>query len=98
MKRKRKIELTLPVMAAVFLCFLIAVDRLQEGRQAEGKQLLEDVLRRTAVACYASEGFYPPDIAYMQEHYQLQFDEDSYVVHYELFASNLMPDITVLDK
>lgn len=98
MKQKRKIGWTLPVMAAAFLCFLVAVDRLQEDRQAEGKQLLEDVLRRTAVACYASEGFYPPDVAYMQEHYRLQFDEDSYAVHYELFASNLMPDITVLDK
>lgn len=85
-------------MAAVLLCFLLAVDRLQEDRQAEGKQLLEDVLRRTAVACYASEGFYPPDVAYMQQHYGLRFDGDSYVVHYERYASNLMPDITVLDK
>lgn len=85
-------------MAVAFLCFILAVNRLQQDRQAEGKALLEDALRRTAVACYASEGFYPPDVEYMQTHYQLQFDEDSYVVHYERFASNLMPDITVLDK
>lgn len=85
-------------MAAVLLCFGFSVQRLGEQRQAEGRQLLEDALRRTAVACYASEGFYPPNIAYMQEHYRLQYDADSYVVHYELFASNLMPDVTVLKK
>lgn len=98
MKKRMKIGATLPIMAAALLCFSLAVSRLERDRQAEGKQLLEDVLRRTAVACYASEGFYPPDVAYMQEHYALQYDETRYVVYYEVFASNLMPDITVLEK
>lgn len=96
--KNKKFGLTLPLMAAALLCFTLAVNRLQQDRQGEEKQLLEDTLRRTAVACYAQQGYYPPSVAYMQEHYGLQFDEDSYVVQYELFASNLMPDITVLDK
>jgi len=86
------------VLLAVSLCFLTAVSRLEEGRRAEGKQQLETALRRTAVSCYAAEGFYPPDVAYMQEHYGLQFDENAYIVHYSLTASNWMPDITVLEK
>lgn len=98
MKKKRKIGSTLPIMAAVLLCFTLAVSRLEQDRQAEGKELLEDVLRRTAVACYASEGFYPPDVDYMLEHYGLQYDAEKYVIRYEVFASNLMPDITVLEK
>lgn len=85
-------------MAAALICFGMSVHQLSADRQAEGRQILEDTLRRTAVACYASEGFYPPDVAYMEDHYRLQYDRDSYVVHYEVFASNLMPDITVLDK
>lgn len=80
------------------LCFLLAVSRLDGLRQAEGKQQLETALRRTAVSCYAAEGFYPPSVAYMQEHYGLRFDEKAYVVHYEVIASNLMPDITVLER
>ena len=55
-------------------------------------------MRQTALACYAAEGVYPPDVAYMQEHYGLQYDESRYAVSYEIYASNLMPDITVLDK
>ena len=57
-----------------------------------------EALRRTAVSCYACEGAYPPDVAYMQEHYGLQYDSAAYTVRYELFASNLMPDITVLEN
>lgn len=98
MKKKSIIGLTLPIMAAVLLCFSLAVSRLEQDRQAQGKSLLEDVLRRTAVACYASEGFYPPDVDYMLEHYGLQYDAEKYVIRYEVFASNLMPDITVLEK
>lgn len=85
-------------MAAALLCFVMAVSQLEQDRYAEGKRLLEDALRRTAVACYAAEGFYPPDVDYMKRHYALQYDEDRYVVRYEVFASNLMPDITVLER
>lgn len=63
-----------------------------------GKQQLETLLRRTAVSCYASEGFYPPSVEYMKTHYGLQFEEERYMVHYERFASNLMPDITILER
>lgn len=94
---KRSI-LTLILAAAVVLSFSIAVSRLEADRQQEDKQLLTDVLHRTAAACYASEGFYPPDVSYMQQHYGLRYDESRYLVRYDCFASNLMPDITVLDK
>lgn len=92
----KKWGLLLCLAAAV--CFLTAVTRL-ETRQADlGKQQLETLLRRTAVSCYASEGFYPPSVEYMKTHYGLQFEEERYMVHYERFASNLMPDITILER
>ena len=92
----RKRHLLLLLIIGLF--FGWAVSRLEQDRQAEGKQQLETALRRTAVSCYAAEGFYPPDVTYLQEHYGLQFDEKSYVVHYERKASNWMPEITVLER
>lgn len=86
------------MILAAAVCFALAVARLETRREAQGKQQLEEVLRRTAVSCYASEGFYPPSVAYMQEHYGLRFEETEYVIRYERFASNLMPDITVLER
>ena len=86
------------LLLAVALFFLGAVNRLEAGRREAGVRQLETALRRAAVSCYAAEGFYPPDVAYLQEHYGLRFDEESYVVHYQWSASNWMPDITVLER
>lgn len=84
--------------AVVLLCFWIAVARLDDGRQEEGREQLEALLKRMAVSCYASEGAYPPSVDYLKERYALQYDEERYTIHYELFASNLMPDITVMEN
>lgn len=82
----------------MIVCFVMTVSVVSREGQKEGKRQLEEALKRTAVACYATEGFYPPDLEYMQKYCGLQYDEKQYVVFYEIFASNLMPDITVLDK
>ena len=79
----------------LFITSLASVDR-QQGE--EGRQQLETALRRAAVACYAAEGVYPPTVEYLQQHYGVQIEEERYIVFYEIFANNLMPDITVLEK
>ena len=81
---------------AVFV--LIAVGNLELGRQEEDIRQLEQALQRTAVACYAVEGVYPPDVAYMRTYYGLTYDESRYTVHYKLVASNFMPKIDVMVK
>lgn len=86
------------LVLAVIAFFVACVSRLETGRQAQGKQQLEEAVRRTVVTCYSVDGFYPPNVQYMQDHYALQYDEKKYTIRYEVFASNLMPDITVLEK
>lgn len=98
-ERKRPGLILLPVaVAAVLLLFLTGLSNLDRGRTEEGRQQLEQAIRRSAAACYAAEGIYPPDVEYLKEHYGLQIDEGRYAVFYEVFASNLMPDITVLER
>lgn len=84
-------------LMAVFW-FTTAVDNLDRGRNREEVKQLEDALRKSCVACYAVEGMYPPSLDYLKEHYGLQIDEKKYVVKYTVFAENLMPDITILEK
>ena len=89
----------LPVaVLAILMCFLMGISNLTEGQADEDKRQLEEVLRRSAVACYAAEGIYPPDLAYLEEHYGIQINEERYMVSYDALAENLMPDITVLEK
>ena len=84
--------------AACLITFIFSLDSVQERQGAEGRQQLETALRRAAVACYAAEGVYPPTIEYLQQHYGVQIEEEKYIVFYDVFANNLMPDITVLEK
>lgn len=89
----------MPILAlGVLLCFFSAVSNLATGQQAKEEEQLELALRRAAVACYAAEGIYPPDLAYLQQHYGVQIDERRFTVDYISIADNLMPDITVLEK
>ncbi len=86
------------VVVLVLALLLPALMGVQTAARAEGRQQLEDALRRAAVTCYALEGSYPPDVAYLQEHYGIRVDDDRYFVDYQIFAGNLMPDITVLER
>lgn len=102
MKKKEKRSLSgllTPVIAVVaLLAFMTALSNLTEGNNIQGREQLETALRRSAVACYAAEGMYPADLAYLQEHYGIQIDEERFTVIYDAIASNLMPDITVLEN
>lgn len=80
------------------MCLFTAVSNMESTRDSQGRRRLEDTIRRASVTCYAAEGVYPPTVAYLEEHYGLQIDTKRYTVYYDVFAENLMPDITVLEN
>ena len=85
----------LTIAAAVW--FLTAVGNLQAESREKARDQLEEAIRRAAVTCYANEGIYPPNVEYLQIHYGIQIDDERYAVHYDIFADNLMPEITVVE-
>ena len=91
--------LLLPVICiGLAVAFLTALTNLKDGNDAEAKKQLEEAIRRSVITCYTTEGRYPPDFAYVQEAYGIQVDETRYFVVYDVFAENLMPEITVLER
>lgn len=86
----------LALAAAVW--FLAAFHNLETGQRDLARAQLEEALTRAAVACYAAEGAYPQSVDYLQEYYGVRIDEERFVVVYDAFAENLMPDITVLEN
>lgn len=89
--------LILLIIGVVLFGFITFLTSLETDHAAEDKLQLQTALTRAAVSCYAAEGEYPPDLAYLQDHYGIQINTDLYAVQYEYIASNLMPDITVLE-
>lgn len=90
--------LLLPLLAvAVLLGFSTALTGLDSGRDEEDRRQLVEALQRGCLACYATEGVYPPNLDYLKEHYGVQIDGERYAVMYSAFAENLLPDITVIE-
>ena len=64
--------------------------------RTEQLRLTDIAIRRAVVSYYSLEGSYPASIDVLCQSYGLVIDERFYV-DYNIFASNIMPDITVLE-
>lgn len=85
----------------IAVAFVVGVVFLLSPKQAydeQGKKTLENAVVRAAVHCYAVEGAYPPSIEYLEDTYGLIIDHERFLVDYVIFASNVMPDVTVYSR
>jgi hypothetical protein len=85
---------TLVIFAIVF----IGLQSAARANRAEGVRLLEDALVRAAVHSYAVNGYFPESVEYITENFGIHIDSARYIVHYEVFAVNLLPDIRVFER
>ena len=87
------IVLTLPIAAVM----LFGLWQIEASSREEGRRLLEDSIKNAVVRHYAVEGSYPSGISVVESHYGVYIDRARYAVFYEIFAPNIMPEITVLE-
>ena len=71
---------------------------MDSSTSQEQAKTLERAIRKSVIQCYAVEGSYPPSLEYLQEHYGIFYDSDSFYVDYISIGSNIMPDITIIEK
>lgn len=82
---------------AVLMLLVLSVNLNQYVKQkyeSGPKEERERVLSYL-VQCYASEGFYPPDLEYLEKHYSLELKREDFIYFYDAFSSNIMPDLIV---
>nr|WP_312576769.1 hypothetical protein [Sedimentibacter sp.] len=90
------------IFVSIFLLLIIflyfAVNNAERGANEEKYDILKDALGRSIVQCYAIEGFYPPNVEYLEKNYGLIVNHDKYIISYNVFASNIMPEFDVFRK
>jgi len=88
----------LPIIftVAIMVMVVYGLQQTSESSSAEGLRILEDSLRRAVVMNYAIEGRYPESIEYIERNFGIHIDRTRYAVHYRVFASNILPEITVV--
>ena len=89
----------IPIIFTVVVMGMIVfgLRQTEESSRVEGMRILEESIRRAVVINYAVEGTYPGSIADIEEKYGIYVDRTKYLVHYSIFASNIMPDIAVIE-
>lgn len=99
-EKKGRTQIYVPVLVSSVMIGWIwsGITSISAGTGEQQKASLEEALHRDIVMCYAQEGRYPQSLDYLKEHYGLIYDEDKYMISYEVLGSNLMPDIKVMEK
>jgi hypothetical protein len=81
---------------AIVLAVSFGLRQADESSRSEGARFLEESILRAAVHNYAIEGRYPENLYYITQNYGIHIDRTKYIVHYEVIASNILPNITVI--
>ena len=81
----------------VLAAAMLLVNRIDTAQDAAETDIVRDAVKNAALTCYAVEGAYPDSVQYLREHYHLAYDEDRYMITYDAFASNMIPDIWVTE-
>ena len=92
----RGLVLPAVLFAVISVLFVQGIQSVSAAASAEQLKSTRQAITRAAVHCYPGEGAYPPSLEYLEAKYGLRIDREKYLVDYQCFASNIMPDITVL--
>ena len=96
-KDTKGVLFTVVILAVVVIFFASAVGGASDKADASSAATLEKAIKRAAVQCYAIEGFYPPSVDYLAEHYGIIIDYSKYIVEYRSFSGNNVPRIKVIN-
>ncbi len=80
----------------IILILSFYITSVEQKNLTEKKKNLENAIIKSAIHCYSIEGVYPEKISYLEQNYNLKVDYDTFIVHYETFSSNILPDVTVI--
>ena len=81
----------------VIAVFLVGISFIASTSSKDQTQILTDAVNKDIIHCYAVEGYYPPSLKYIEDHYGLTYDKSRYLVDYVPVGDNIMPSVTILE-
>lgn len=86
------------IFAAFFCMFFLGISNVSTKTDEKQSESLELAISRGIAHCYATNGYYPEDLAYLTEHYGIIYDTDKYFVDYTVLGENIFPEVTIIEK
>ena len=81
----------------IIIAFMFGISFISSTSSRDQKQVLTDAINKDIIHCYAIEGYYPPSLSYIEDHYGLTYDKDRYLVDYVPVGDNIMPSVTIVE-
>ena len=81
----------------VIAVFLIGISFISSTSSKDQTKILNDAVSKDIIHCYAVEGYYPPNLKYIEEHYGLTYDSERYFIDYVPIGDNIMPSVTIVE-
>lgn len=94
----RNFILSIAGFLAIVILFWLGTSLLSDRTDSRQAETLKHAITRGIAHCYATEGSYPESLQYLKENYGITYDEDRFFVDYQALGSNLMPDVTIIDR
>ena len=97
-RKTTNIKLVVSVFALIIVIVwaLYGINLASVANKEQEIAELESSLNKATALCYAIEGMYPQNIEYLENNYGVMIDRENYIINYEIIASNIKPQITVL--
>lgn len=101
-QKQKKIKNKITFVIPVFICLIMvsvlwaSSSRIFSETNKKQEESTKNAIINGVVQCYAVEGRYPESLAYLEQHYGVNYDKDKFVVSYEIVGSNRMPQVTVI--
>lgn len=99
-KKRFSITAYLPVLLMILVlgCFVAFSNSFSQTNLTYEKEILYNALERSITQCYALEGTYPNNLAYLEENYGLTYNKEHFYVDYQYIGGNLRPDVTIIER
>ena len=82
----------------ILIVFLLALSSIQDSALQKQQESLETALERDITHCYAVEGYYPPSLSYIEEHYGPTYEKDLFFVDYQPVGSPIRPNVAIVAR
>ena len=82
----------------VVVIIYCGIENTGQKSSAEEIRTAKESVMRAVTACYAIEGSYPESYEYLKENYGVSVNESKYTVFYNIFASNILPDVEIIER
>lgn len=93
-----KNKLSLLITLGIFILFILQIQNITHLTKQQQRINLEKAISRDIIQCYALEGYYPPDLNYIEEHYSLTYNKSEFFIDYQIEGENIKPTFTIIER